>query len=123
MPTHYELHRKEILARYHTPKGRKYQIERSRKSLLKLKHGLTPEEYDALVRHQGNLCAICWRPEHRKSGARSTQVKCLAVDHDHLTGARRGLLCHDCNIALGLFYDDPLRLKAAIDYLTLFSEK
>lgn len=39
------------------------------------------------------------------------------IDHDHETGAIRGLICHDCNAALGLFQDSPLALRAAATYL------
>lgn len=41
----------------------------------------------------------------------------LALDHDHKTGAVRGLLCHNCNRALGLFQDSISNLENAIDYL------
>jgi len=39
------------------------------------------------------------------------------LDHDHKTGQFRGWLCHDCNKALGFFKDDPILLKAAIEYI------
>lgn len=41
----------------------------------------------------------------------------LHWDHDHATGAHRGWLCHNCNVALGLLRDSPLVLKAALHYL------
>lgn len=57
---------------------------------------------------QDYRCAVCGEPPTRRR---------LDVDHDHKTGAVRGLLCSDCNIALGKFRDDPDRLRAAADYL------
>ena len=39
------------------------------------------------------------------------------IDHDHETGKVRGLLCHECNTALGKFGDDPAILLRAVDYL------
>jgi len=41
----------------------------------------------------------------------------LHVDHDHITGALRGLLCSACNTGLGFFRDHPELLKRAIEYL------
>lgn len=72
------------------------------------RHGLVPEEYAKLLNEQGGVCAICRRTQHGKR---------LAIDHDHLSGRVRGLLCQHCNLALGQFQDDPLRLQAAIEYL------
>ncbi len=68
-------------------------------------YGLTPEAYAALVDGQGGLCAICREREAQH------------VDHDHMTGAVRGVLCFPCNAALGQLKDRVDLLKAAIDYL------
>lgn len=70
-------------------------------------YGLSVEELAALEERQGGRCAICGRKPKRR----------LAIDHDHRTGEVRGLLCRDCNLALGLFGDDVRRLLAALAYL------
>ena len=44
------------------------------------------------------------------------------VDHDHETGAVRGLLCNGCNIVLGHAYDNPEVLKNLANYLNAFSK-
>jgi hypothetical protein len=76
-----------------------------RKSHLKRKYGLTPEGFDALLEAQCGRCAICGREpvDH--------------VDHDHTTGHVRGILCFQCNVAIGLLEDDPERLIAVTIYL------
>lgn len=81
-----------------------------KKSELKRKWGLTYEAFEALISSQGNKCAICRAPLIMRS--RSTNV-----DHDHITGAVRGILCMGCNTGLGKFRDDDTLLGAAIEYL------
>jgi hypothetical protein len=82
---------------------------------LRLKaFGITPEEYAAMVVAQDGRCAICREEETATARGR---VRSLAVDHDHETGAVRGLLCSRCNTALGLFRDNPALLLEAIAYL------
>jgi Recombination endonuclease VII len=78
------------------------------------KFGLTLETYDALCKAQGNLCAVCRRPERRRLHGRVTQ---LAVDHSHVSGKVRGLLCACCNRALGLLRDDIQLIDKMIAYL------
>jgi hypothetical protein len=77
---------------------------------LRDKFGITPEDYRAMLAGQGGACAICLGGTNGKGK--------FHVDHNHTTGAIRGLLCANCNLALGQFKDDPVRLQAAVDYLT-----
>jgi hypothetical protein len=74
--------------------------------------GLRPGDYDKRNEIQKGLCAICGRVETWRVPRK------LAVDHDHLTGIVRGLLCHHCNVGLGYFGDDPQRLRAAVRYIS-----
>lgn len=70
--------------------------------------GMAPEDYWEMFDRQGGLCAICRnQPDWRR----------LAVDHDHVTGAVRGLLCSQCNTGLGFFKDDPELVQVALCYL------
>jgi len=71
----------------------------------KRRYGLTKADVAALRAEQGDSCAICAAPapEH--------------LDHDHLTGRIRALLCRRCNQGLGLLRDDPTVLRAAADYV------
>jgi len=90
-------------------KRRKHSITRkewSRKAYLKRTYGMTSEQYEELEKSQNGGCAICGSTNR------------LAVDHDHSTGAIRGLLCHNCNRGLGMFKDDSTRLTNAIRYLS-----
>lgn len=72
------------------------------------KYGISIERYDEMVAAQCGKCLICnlVPNSHR-----------LAVDHCHVTGNVRGLLCSQCNAGLGLLRDDPERLRAALRYL------
>lgn len=74
-------------------------------------HGITVDQYDDMLSAQGGRCAICGTDDPGRGHPS------FCVDHDHVSGAVRGLLCYGCNIALGHFADDPTRLRAAADYL------
>lgn len=65
-----------------------------------------------LLNSQKNKCAICKNPFDE-----SERAKMALVDHDHSTGRIRGLLCRDCNVALGTFKDNIGYLSRAIQYL------
>jgi len=79
------------------------------RDLMKL-YGITLDDYNKMFAEQDGKCFICGT--HVCSTGRA-----LAVDHDHETGKVRGLLCANCNTALGKFNDDVELLKKAIDYL------
>jgi hypothetical protein len=78
-----------------------------RKTHLKTKYGITPEQYDEMLEAQGGGCAICGKPPGKTA---------LHVDHCHETGRVRGLLCFSCNAGLGQFKHDPELLEAALMY-------
>lgn len=84
-----------------------YKLTRddSRRAVLRT-HGLTPAAYDQMVRDQDGRCPICGDAPRR-----------LYVDHNHRTGALRGLLCDVCNRAIGQLRDDPVVLRRAAEYL------
>lgn len=81
---------------------------------LTRRFGISLSKYSEMVVERDNKCDICGQPETQMRGGK---VKSLAVDHDHKTGAIRGLLCCDCNQALGKLGDSVDRLKSAIAYL------
>ena len=83
---------------------------------LKMRYGITPEKYMEMLTVQNNCCAICGNEETARHN-RSNEVQKLAVDHCHVTGKVRGLLCQDCNRGIAKFHDDPVRLKNALKYL------
>ena len=76
---------------------------------LKRSFGISLSDYGAMMKLQGDRCAICGGIDARLA---------LAVDHDHVTGKIRGLLCGRCNKGVGHFHDDQALLKLAIEYLS-----
>lgn len=87
-------------------KHREDSKRRSEKFRMKL-YALAPERHAEMLAAQGGVCAVCGSPDNRQ----------LSVDHDHETGAVRGLLCRRCNLGMGCFADDPKVLERAIQYL------
>lgn len=75
------------------------------------KYGISQEEYEVLIEKQGDSCAICQTME--PGGRHNT----WHIDHDHVTGKVRGLLCWLCNSGLGKFKDDSYLLGKAVKYL------
>ena len=82
--------------------------EETRKKRYVKAYKMTVVEYDQLVIIQASACAICRRPPTGKS---------LFIDHDHRSGRVRGLVCHRCNIMLGVAQDNATVLRNAATYL------
>jgi hypothetical protein len=82
--------------------------EMYREAHRKRTYGLSPEQQRAVISACNARCAIC--------GGTGTK-RGLFFDHDHSTGKVRGVLCEACNTAIGRMKDDPLRLRAAADYV------
>jgi len=78
--------------------------------------GISLDDYYDILEKQNSVCAICGKPESVKDN--NGKTRSLAVDHDHATGEIRGLLCTNCNKALGHIQDSPALLQKAIAYLT-----
>jgi hypothetical protein len=84
--------------------------ERYKANQLRIKFGITLEQYNELFTAQNGGCAIC-----RANGPELKRQ--LSVDHCHATGKIRGLLCDTCNVGLGYFKDNQNLLAKAIAYL------
>lgn len=91
--------------------GWRYEHDRKKHTLKK--YGLTEFEYRKLVQRQGGKCAICYVEPAPYNGHK----RGFHVDHDHETGYVRGLLCGNCNSALGHLKDNIESLASAIQYL------
>jgi hypothetical protein len=92
-------------------KWREYQKAWNRKH----RYGLSVEEYAALAAVAGGKCQVCGQPP-------KAPFKTLDVDHDHVTGKVRGLLCRPCNTAVGVTNEDPGILRALADYIEVHKE-
>jgi hypothetical protein len=81
----------------------------------KKSYNFPPKLFEARFDEQGKSCAICKSPNAGGRGA-------FHADHNHETNQPRGVLCHNCNVALGNFKDNPELLKTAIEYLEKYME-
>lgn len=82
-----------------------------RRHILKKRYGMTIEDYERMLEEQGGCCAICGTDDP------GVDTWSFCVDHDHITGKVRALLCRRCNTGLGQFRDDIQVLRAALRYL------
>lgn len=90
--------------------NRELSRERQRGYHYKRLYGITIEERDAMLQAQGGVCLCC-------QSVPTTSKTPWHVDHNHKTGAVRGILCLHCNITLGHARDNPELLRKLADYL------
>jgi len=81
---------------------------------LKRTYGIDFDEWVCMFEKAEGKCALCGSNGFKLN---PKSFLTLVVDHDHNTGKIRGMLCHNCNRALGLLHDDTNVLQKAIDYL------
>lgn len=93
-------------------KSRAYYAQNREKRLIEgklQKYGISREDLSALFEGQSRRCAICGTDKFNGVGP--------CIDHDHASGAVRGILCVSCNSVLGHAKDNQDILRAAIKYL------
>lgn len=100
-----------IVEREYIGKRRKHSVNQDNYLHSRVKsYGITMFEYNTIIEKQGFKCAIC--------GIHENDLKnILFIDHCHVTGKVRGLLCQNCNTGLGMFKDNKEFLAKAIAYL------
>jgi hypothetical protein len=92
----------------HNARGRENRIKNhgsTRRYHLKARYGIDQIDVDRMLMAQAGGCAVCGRPDPEH------------VDHDHKTGVVRGMLCFNCNQALGNVRDSVAVLRGLQDYL------
>ncbi|WP_406509368.1 endonuclease VII domain-containing protein [Streptomyces sp. NBC_00212] len=102
---HSEWHRNATASDGLSTRCKACRAERGRQDHLKRQYGITEAERDGLIASQGGVCCIC------------LSAPAAHVDHCHKTGKVRGVLCFNCNSAIGKLGDDPNTVRRAAAYL------
>ena len=114
-------HKCKICAKKHLDEWKSKNPERyadaQRKCHLRQTFGISTEEYNAMFAAQGNVCAICLKAPRDPRGFHPH------IDHCHISGKVRGILCHKCNQGLGQFSDNVDVMMSAVRYLKNFEKK
>jgi len=106
----YRVTHADQLKKYNAKYAKKIDSETAHGYKIKQIHGVTKEQYKTLLLKQDSKCAICFVDQ-------SALKRRLAVDHNHITGQIRGLLCSNCNTAIGSLKERSLSLISALNYL------
>lgn len=91
-------------------KNPKRMARNNRKWHIKARYGISLDDYNEMFKAQNGCCAICGKHQSQHNHR-------LYVDHNHITGKVRALLCRNCNIGLGHFKDSPELLETAASYV------
>lgn len=105
--------RPEVRARVRAAQAKHQASEKGRRRVRAWKRGITVDELLAMELHQQGRCASCGDEFGSKKA-------CL--DHDHVTGLVRAILCHPCNVAAGFLRDSSLRARKLAAYLDRFAQ-
>jgi len=96
---------------YHTICRECHYKKYGREWHFKKTYGIDIEDFNIMRRQQDYKCACCGTHENEVTRKR------LFIDHNHKTGEVRALLCHSCNVSLGLLKEDPERIASLLSYL------
>lgn len=99
--------KRKIREERYKPSWRRYHLKKN--------YGITPDEWNDMLIQQDGRCAICSRDFSE------INKKHIHVDHNHMTGAIRQMLCHKCNQGIGSFNEDVSLLRAAVQYIQRWS--
>lgn len=105
-PCHDKEWRKRQAVRMADPEDHAYLMRNRYFYTLKMKYGVTRDQFEDMIKKQDNRCAICLKI-----------LKKFVIDHNHETGKVRGILCWSCNTLLGMAGDDIAILKRSVKYL------
>lgn len=103
--------------RLHDPVNRQHRKRALFQNHLMRTYGITLEDWARMLESQQGRCAICERD------IRDATLSDVNVDHCHESGKVRGLLCLNCNMAIGLLLDRPETLRRATSYLESHSAR
>lgn len=101
----------------HRARGRRWtrkNPEKAKAMYVRSDHGISMDEFQKMHDSQKGLCKVCSKPER---AIYRGKTRSLCIDHNHKTGKIRGLLCHRCNVALGLLEDDFRIVESLLEYI------
>lgn len=83
---------------------------------LQIKYKISIDEYEKRLKDQNDCCEICYTHKDEFKYA-------LVVDHNHITGQNRGILCNQCNTALGYLKENENIVSNLLNYIKKYNTK